>query len=102
VNARLRRGGSWLRIALGTALGVALGAGSLVWTRTEILTLRYELANLHTEEKQLRGEVEKLKLEAAALAAPDRIESLARALGLRYPKSGEVIHLSRLGHGGAR
>lgn len=102
MNARLKRGGSWLRIALGTALGVALGAGSLVWTRTEILTLRYELSSLLDEETLLSGEVEKLKLEEATLIAPERIESRARAMGMRYPQSGEVIHLSGSTHGGAR
>jgi len=102
VNARLQRGGSWLRLAVGTALGVVLGAGSLVWTRTEILSLRYELSGLLTEETRLRSAVEKLRLEAAALSAPERIESRARALGLRYPQSGEVIHLSELTHRDAR
>ena len=97
MNARLRGGGPWLRIALATALGVALGAGALVWTRTEILSLRYELSHLLDSRAHLRVEVEKLRLESAALLAPERIESRARRLGLRYPRHDEVIHLSGAG-----
>jgi cell division protein FtsL len=93
VNARLRGGGTWLRIALATALGVALGAGALVWTRTEILSLRYELSRLDEDERILLDDVEKLRLELAALRAHERIEAGARRLGLRYPRAGEVIHL---------
>ena len=97
MNARLRGGGRWLQVALATALGIALGAGALVWTRTEILSLRYELSDLDQDETRLRSAVEKLRLEEAALRATERIESRARALGLRYPRPGEVIHLSDLG-----
>ncbi len=94
MNPRLRRGGVWLRIALASAVGVALGAGALVWTRTEILSLRYELARLLDDEARLQADAEKLRLEAAVLSRPERIESRARKLGLRYPRTGEVIRLS--------
>lgn len=93
MNARLRRGGPLLRAALASALGLAVAAGAVVWTRTEILALRYELSRLFESEASLRNEVEKLRVEAAALTAPDRVERRARELGLRYPQPGEVIFL---------
>ena len=71
---------------------MALGAGALVWTRTEILSLRYHLAQLVELEAALRGEVEKLSVEVAVLSAPARIERRARALGLVDPSPGQVVH----------
>ncbi len=94
MNPRLRRGGPWLRIALASAVGVAVGAGALVWTRTEILSLRYELSRLVDDEARLLADVEKLHVEAAVLSTPERIESRARKLGLRYPRTGDVVRLS--------
>ena len=35
----------------------------------------------------------KLRVEAAALSAPQRIETRARSLGLRYPGPRQVVHL---------
>ena len=65
-----------------------------MWTRTEILSLRYEHASLLERESELLGEVEKLRVEAAALSAPERIERRAQALGLRYPRAGQIIPAS--------
>lgn len=100
MNARLRRGGPALRVLVATAVGLGLGAGALVWTRTEIMSLRYERAALLERGAELREEVEKLRVEAAALSAPDRIERSARKLGLRYPSAGQVIRPS-VASGGA-
>ncbi len=92
MNATLRGAGRVQRALIATALGVALGAGALVWTRTEILSLRYHLARLVDLEAALRAEVEKLSVEVAALSAPARIERRARALGLRDPAPGQVAY----------
>jgi len=73
---------------------VLIGAGLLVWTRTEILSLRYRLGNLAERAASLRGEVEKLRVEVAGLSAADRIEPMALKLGLRYPAPGQVVQLS--------
>jgi cell division protein FtsL len=97
VNSTLRSAGRVQRALIATALGVALGAGALVWTRTEILSLRYHLARLVDLEAALRAEVEKLAVEVAALSAPARIEKQARALGLGDPSPGQVVHPVRPG-----
>ena len=96
VNTRLRRGGLLLRVLLATAVGISVGSGLLVWTRTEIVSLHYRLTRLTDLEAKLRRDVEMLRVEAAALAAPQRIEVKARALGLRYPDAGQVIRLPRV------
>ena len=96
VNLRLKRSGHWLGILLATVVGISVGSGALVWTRTHIVSLHYRLTRLGELETHLRRDVEKLRLEAAALASPRRIEAKARALGLGYPKAGQVVHLSAL------
>ncbi len=96
VNLRLKRSGRWLGILLATVVGISVGSGALVWTRTHIVSLHYRLTRLGELETHLRRDVEKLRLEAAALASPRRIEAKARALGLGYPKAGQVVHLSAL------
>jgi cell division protein FtsL len=94
VNTQVRRGGPVQRALVATAIGVLLGAGALVWTRTEILSVRYHLARLFDSEAELRAEVEKLEVEVAALGAPARIERQARALGLREPQPGQVVRVA--------
>lgn len=94
MNTQVRNGGRLQRALVATAIGVLLGAGALVWTRTEILSLQYHLTRLVDREAELRGEVEKLAVEVAALSAPERVERQARALGLREPQPGQVLRLT--------
>jgi len=91
VNTHVRRSSPWLSYALLTAIGLAVGAAALVWTRTEILSLRYEQSRLMQRELALLGDAEKLRVEEAALSAPERVEGRAREFGLRYPAAGQVI-----------
>ena len=93
MNTRLQHTGPLARLLLAAALGVALGAGALVWTRTELLSLRYERENLARREAQLRNEVEKLRVEEAALTSQERIEEHADRLQLRYPAPGQVLRV---------
>lgn len=95
MNARVRGGGSLPRLIVALGIGATLAAAVLVFTRTELLSLRYEHERLAAREAQLRSAVEKLRLEEAALLAPERIEPRARELGLRDPQPGQVIRLER-------
>ncbi len=92
MNARLRASGPLQRALVASALGVLVGAGVLVWTRTEILSLRYRLGAVAEREARLRDQVEKLRVEVAVLSAPERVEPQALELGLRYPTVGQVVH----------
>ena len=93
LNARLRRSGPWLAYVLAGALGVIVGAASLVIARTEVISLRYALAERLAEEAALIEETEKLRVEAAALRAPDRLLPAARALGMTWPEPGQIVAL---------
>jgi cell division protein FtsL len=108
VNVRLRRRGPLALLLVGAALGVLVGAGGLVVARTHVTRMRYQLMELQSAALELRGEVEKLSIEAAALGAPDRLEREARRLGLQYPEPGQVLLVhpepgpTRLAAAGAR
>ncbi len=93
MNARIQRSGPLVRAAIAAMVGLAIGAGAVVWARTRIFVLRYELTALVEREAELHGDVEKLRVEVAALSTPERIVERATALGLRYPERGEVIVL---------
>jgi cell division protein FtsL len=93
VNVRLRRRGPLFAWGLAVVIGGLLGAAAVVWARTEITGARYRLASLVERRADLEAEVEKLRIEAAALSAPERVEPRALELGLRYPESGQVVLL---------
>ncbi len=101
LNSRLRRSGPWFQVLLALALGVIAASGGLVYVRTRLTSLRYELGRRVAQEHALSLEVERLRVEAAALSAPERVEPRARALGLTYPRPEQVVALEpdgRLSH----
>ncbi len=93
LNARLRRGGLWLRALLACALGLVAAGGLLVAARTELTSLRYELGRLQEREATLGNHVEVLHVETEALRAPEQVRPRALALGMVYPQPGQVIAL---------
>ena len=93
MNVRLRRRGPLFAWVLAAVAGGLLGAAAVVWARTEITGSRYRLTSLLDRGAALEAEVEKLRIEAAALSAPERVEPRARKLGLRYPETGQIVPL---------
>lgn len=98
LNSRLRHSGPWFQVLLALALGVIAASGGLVYVRTRLTSLRYELGRRVAQEHALSLEVERLRVEAAALAAPERVEPRARAIGLAYPRPEQVVALGADGH----
>ncbi len=97
MNVRLRKG-RWLGRLLGPGI-VVLGTviGLTVWARTEVTAHRYHISRLREQEAALRVDVEKLRTEVAALAAPERIEREARRRGLTHPRPGQIVPLPSVG-----
>lgn len=64
----------------------------IVWSRLQVVNLDYDIASLESSLRQLQHETQQLRLEAASLSRPDRIEQLARKeLGLRFPSAQQII-----------
>ncbi len=63
-----------------------------VWSRVQVTSLEYEISQLETHLRDLRQETSNLRLEAASLSSPERIERVAkRDLHLRLPAADQVI-----------
>jgi cell division protein FtsL len=63
-----------------------------VWSRVQVTSLDYEISKLESTLRDLRQETSNLRLEAASLRSPERIERVARKeLNLRLPSAEQVI-----------
>jgi len=63
-----------------------------VWSRVQVTGLEYEMSQLESTLRDLRQEESTLRLEAASLRSPERIERVARKeLHLRLPSADQVI-----------
>lgn len=63
-----------------------------VWSRLHVTNLEYAISSLESELRTLEQEQSRLRLEAASLRSPERIERLARVeLGLRIPAPERII-----------
>ena len=66
----------------------------LAWQHFEIIRDGYESEVLKREMAQLCEESHQLKLERASLRSPQRIDSIARKLGLCAPAYDQIVVLS--------
>ncbi|MBW2688971.1 MAG: cell division protein FtsL [Deltaproteobacteria bacterium] len=63
-----------------------------VWSRVQVTRLNYEISTYESTLRGLRQETSNLRLEAASLSNPERIERVARKeLHLRLPSPDQVI-----------
>jgi len=63
-----------------------------VWSRVQVTSLDYEISRIESTLRKARQETSQLRLEAASLGSPERIERVARTeLGLRLPVAEQVI-----------
>ncbi|MFP4213083.1 MAG: hypothetical protein ACLFRL_03130 [Desulfohalobiaceae bacterium] len=81
--------GSCAICALGTlVLGLAL-----VWLNIELVGLSYEIRDLQSRLQKERVLQDKLEVERMNLSSSYRLREKAGEMGLRPPKSGEVVKL---------
>lgn len=63
-----------------------------VWTRIQVINLEYQISSQQERLREMHQENKNLRLEAASLSNPGRIEKLAvNELGLRFPSPQQVI-----------
>jgi cell division protein FtsL len=63
-----------------------------VWSRITVVNLEYDISSLGSRLREVERDNSKLRLEAAHLRSPVRIERVARTeLGLRMPTLDQVI-----------
>jgi len=63
-----------------------------VWSRVQVTSLDYDISRVESALRKAQQETSQLRLEAASLGSPERIERVARTeLGLRLPVAEQVI-----------
>ena len=77
-----------LMVLLGI-LGIALGSRKIAAEHDRV-RLGYELSEAQRELRQLQEENRRLRLEYSVLISPERIKTLATALGMRRPMPGQI------------
>ncbi len=78
-----------LFVYLALVLGVSL---FFVWSRIAIVNLEYDISRLGSRLRAVEHENKSLRLEAAHLRSPGRLEKVARnQLGLRPPSVDQVV-----------
>ena len=74
---------------IGILLAVSL---FFVWSRVQVTSLEYEISQLESNLRDQKQETSNLRLEAASLSNPERIERVAKKeLNLRLPSAEQVI-----------
>ena len=65
-----------------------------VWSRFRLVELNLQITESSRQLKEVEQEQKRLKLEAASLKAPARIETIAKSeLGMALPNEQQVIHV---------
>ncbi len=68
----------------------------VVWSRLQVVHLEYEISSLESRVREATQDVQRLRLEAASLRSPARIEQVAQSrIGLRLPTPDQVIPVER-------
>ncbi|MGH9773425.1 MAG: hypothetical protein ACRD50_00575 [Candidatus Acidiferrales bacterium] len=94
-NSRLRRPASAHRLkdcARRAGWGVLLALFSLAyaWQHFQCIQLRYQIETLDAERERAAGLNQQLRIEAATLSSPGRIDDMAKQLGLTVPVPGQI------------
>jgi len=63
-----------------------------VWSRIQVVNLGYNISSLEGRLRGMEQDIQRLRLEAASLRNPARIERMARSeLGLDLPGADQVV-----------
>jgi cell division protein FtsL len=84
--------------------GIALGVLFLLvmtyaWQHFKAIEYGYKIESLKVQREGLTDANRSLRLEEASLRDPERIDNLARKLGLQAPQAGQVIRMDTVPDG---
>ncbi len=91
-----RRGAAWRRLrtlSVGSFVAaVAVGCALFyVWTRLQVVSWGYKISRGTERQAELRQTNRELRIEAASLRSPGRIETIARRdLGLTFARPDQI------------
>lgn len=84
----------WIRRIVGLLLLGTILSMVHVWSRVQVLDLRYELSQYQQRTDVLRKEIRQVESQVAALTSVDRLMTIAQEqLGMRSPLASEVVYI---------
>jgi len=90
-----KRAGSFLLI-----FSVSVFLLVFVWQRVQVIKTGYEIEKLKKERDGLLKVNQSLKIEAASLTSPDRIETIAdKDIGMRAPNDTQIVLVKKVKNG---
>jgi cell division protein FtsL len=66
-----------------------------VWTRVQVVETGYRLRHLEEQKEKLKDENRSLLVESATLKSPQRIEQIAKQMGLQRPTEDQIVYLKK-------
>jgi len=99
---RVRRTKRWFLLKLTLFLYLCAGLFALVWLRTAIVNIEYELAELNTQKMALLREGKYLMAKRASLYSAMKVEDIAtKRLGMNLPDRENIFYVKRTKRAGA-
>jgi cell division protein FtsL len=99
---RIKKTRKWLLLKLGLFLYLVMGLFALIWLRTAIINMEYELAELNTQKLALLREGKYLMAKRASLYSAMKVEDIAtKRLGMNLPDRENIFYVKRTKKAGA-
>ncbi len=84
---------SIIRIIFLIMFSLALFSMAYIWSGFKQTQMGYEISELKRKELRLKELNRKLKVEISVLKSPQRLENIAKKIGLKHPKPNQIIIL---------
>lgn len=94
VSQNLKMRGVLKNMAVYVAVIFAFCLG-YVWTRVQVVESGYRIRSLQEQKDRLKEENRSLMVEAATLKSPQRLEQIARDMGLKRPIEDQIVYLKK-------
>jgi cell division protein FtsL len=91
-SLKMRRLLKSMAVYLGIIFLSSLG---YVWTRVQVVESGYKLRKLEEQRDRLKEENRSLLVESATLKSPQRMNQIAKQMGLQRPTEDQVIFLKK-------
>ncbi len=93
---RIRRTGGWFLLRLCLLLYLVICVFALIWLRTTIVNIEYELGELNTQKVALLREEKLLMANRASIYSTMKIEYIAtERLGMNLPDRENIFYVKR-------
>lgn len=91
-SLKMRRVLRTMAVYVGVIFVFCLG---YVWTRVQVVESGYRLRKLEEQQDRLKEQNRSLLVESATLKSPQRMEQIAKQMGLQRPVETQIVFLKK-------